>query len=248
MQVTFDDWGLGYKVALADVAIGLLMLVFSPLVGGIFYWGLTGALNLFGAPEGRTFLPPSEPETGTELLLLLGLCVLVAGVCVFCVRLVLELLELAGRPTLTRRLRPQGKLALGVAAAGAVVFAGGAIPLFVLSFFFVEYEYSFAGATSMLDAISQAGRLLMVCSLITLFMWGRGTRGALFRWADSLGWARVRCGWINRLAVAMLLGGIVSATFFFMLPFDDVAPGFATVGIAALFLGIVPQFLAGRRP
>ena len=247
--VTFADWGLAYKVALGDVALGLFVAVCSPFVGGIFHRGLSWALGILGAPADRALLPANEPRTGTDLLLLIGLSILVVGVCVFAVRLVLELLGLAGAPMLTRRVRPRGRLAWGTAAAGLVVFAAAEFPSVVLSLLFVDAESSISGVVSALDVMSQAGRLLMVCSLITLFLWRRGWHGrlgALFGWADAVGWARLHWGWLNRLGAALLVAGIAAQVPF--LPFDDVASAFTVAGIIVLISGVVPQLAASGRP
>ena len=244
---TFADWGVAYKVALGVVTVGVFVVVWSPFVGSLLYdQGVTPLIELLGAPEGRQALPAHEPETGTELLAVLGGYNVVVGICMFCARLVLELLGLAGEPILTGRMRPPGKLALGTAAAGVVVFAAGAFPGLLISLFFIDHESAVLGITATLDAISQAGSLLLVCSLITLVLRGRGIRGALLGWADVVGWAKLRCGWINRLSMALVVAGMIGAVPF--LPFDSVATIFASTGVTVLALGIVPQFRAGGRP
>ncbi len=247
VRTTFADWGVGYKVALGVVAVGVFLVVWSPFVGGVFYdHGITPLLELLGAPDDRQALPADEPETGAEFLAVLGGFNVVVGVSIFCVRLVIELLGLAGVPVLTRRVRPPGKLALGTAAAGAVVFAAGTFPGILISLLFIDYESAELGVTSTLDAISRVGTLLLVCSPITLVLRGPGVRGALLAWADKIGWAKLGCGWINRLSVALVGAGIIGAVPF--LPFNDVATVFVRTGLTILALGIVPQLLAGGRP
>ncbi len=243
---TLADWGVAYKVALGVIAVGVFMIVGSPFVGGILHTqAITPLIELLGAPEDRQNLPAHEPRTSTELLAVLGGCNLVVGISMFCVSLVLELLGLAGAPILTRRMRPAGKLALGTAAAGLVVFAAGAFPgILVSQIFFIDYESEVQGITSALDVISKAGGLLLACSLITLLLWGRGIRGVLFGWADAVGWAKLRCGWINRLSVAFVVGGTIGSVLFF----GDVAAVFTSTGVIVLVLGIVPQLLAGGGP
>ncbi len=245
VRTTFADWDVAYKVALGDIAFGTLMIVLSPFVGGVFFRGLTQLFPLLGVPEDRQFLPASEPQTGTELLGVLGAYILAAGICIFCVRLVLELLGLAGEPKLTRRMRPPGKLALGTAAAGVVVTAAALFPETLFYLFFLNYT---PGDLSIVDAIWQAGRLLLICSLITLFLNGRFLNGP---WTDAVGWGRICWGWINRLSVALVVGGTISMIPFFRIwepwmPFDDVAGIFVSIGVAVLVLGIVPQLLAER--
>ncbi len=246
--MTFANWSVSYKVALGVMLVGVLMMVSSPFTGEPFYGAVTPFIELLGAPEGREFLPAQRPETGAELLALLGGCNFAVGVCMFCVFLVLEVLELASPPVLTRRMRTRGKLALGAAAAGLVVFAAGALPRVLLSLLFVDYEPGLPGIIGALDVISQAGGLLMVCAAITLLVGGSRRHGLLLRWTEVVGWGRVRRGWINKLGLALIAGGFISSMFRFIMPFDDVANGFANVGLIVLVLGIVPQLLAVGRP
>ncbi len=247
VRTTFADWGLAYKVALGDVAFGVLVLVLSPFVGGVFYTlAIEPLISRVDVPEGWR----ADPQSGTTLLALLGFYLLAAGICIFGVRLVLELLGLAGAPALTRRMRPRGKLALGAAAAGTVVYAAGTLPAILLDELFTHGEFPVPWIASALDATSQAGGLLVLCALITLFL-GGGRRGALLRWTDAVGWGKMRWGWINKLALALIAGGLVSMFPFFWtpwMPFDDVSDIFASTGVILLVLGIVPQFLASRGP
>ena len=159
----------------------------------------------------------------------------------FLVRLVFDLLELAGGPVLTSGMRPPSKLALGTAAAGTVVFSAGVFPMVLLSLLFVDYESAVTGIMSALGAVLWTGLLLLACSLMTLCF-----HGALFGWADVWGWAKLRCGWINRLSVALAVVGLIGMIPF--LPFDEVAAVSALTGAAVLVLGVLPQLLAGRRP
>ena len=249
-----------YMVAWGVVAVGVLIIVLSPFVGGLLHTqAITPLIELLGAPEDREFLPKYRDQTGTEILAMLGGANLIVGICIFLVGFVIELLGLTGKSRLTRRMKRPGKLALGTAAAGVVVFAAAASLEILFSILFDGYESAVHGIMSALDVISQAGRLLLVCSFITLFLWGSGVRGILFGWGhgirnvlfgwpDAVGWAKVRCGWINRLALALIVGGLISMTLQFMMPFDDVAGVFFSTGIAALALGIVPELLARGRP
>ena len=244
VRTTFADWGVTYKVALGVVAVGVFMIVWSPFVGEFLYTRtITPLIDLLGAPQERRFFTRDEPQTGSEILALIGGCNLVVGICMFCVRLVLELLRLAGEPALTRRMRPPTKLALGTAAAGVVVYAAGKLPEILISLSFIHAELEVLGITSALGTISQAGGLLLVCSPITLFLRGHGLRGLLLAWADVVGWAKLGCGWINRLSVALIVVGVIGA-----IPFGDVASIFFSTGVTVLVLGIVPQILASRRP
>ena len=245
-RATISGWRASHWVALTVIAAGLLMVVWSPFVGDRFYdQAVTPLIELLGAPEEREeSFHPQDPNAGTELLVLLGGCNLAVGLCMFCVLLVLELLGVAGAPALTGGMGPRGKLALGTAATGLVVFAVGALPGFLLGLLFVDHEYAVRGAVRILDVISQVGGLLMLCAAITLLL---GGSGPLLRWTEVVGWGSVRRGWVNRLALALIAGGLVSMVGF-LTPFGDVAGAFFTVGVTVLVLGIVPQLLGSGRP
>ena len=114
IRTTLADWGVAYKVALGVVAAGVFLIVLSPMVGGILHTqAITPLIELLGAPGDRQFLPSGEPRTSIELLAVLGSCNIVVGISMFCVRLVLELLGLAGAPTATRRMKAAGKACAG---------------------------------------------------------------------------------------------------------------------------------------
>ncbi len=245
IRTTLADWGVAYKVALGVMAAGVFLIVLSPLAGGILHTqAITPLIELLGAPEDRQFLPSDEPRTSIELLAVLGSCNIVVGISIFCVRLVLELLGLAGAPIATRMMRPPGKLALGTAAAGLVVFAAGAFPRILVSLLFVDHEFEVQGITSALDEVAKIGVLLLVCSLITLLLRGRGIRGTLFGWADRVGWAKPGYDWINWLSLAFVVVGIIGSFLFL----GAVASVFAGTGAIVLVTGIVPHLLAGGGP
>ena len=240
-------WRASYWVALAVMAVGLLAMVWSPFAGGAFYdRAVTPFVELLGAPEERGFLNAQDPEAGTELMMLLGGCYFAVGVCMFCVLIVLELLGLGGAPALTGGMSPRGRLVLGTAAAGVVVFAIGDLPAFLLSLLFVDHEYAVWRAVRALDVVSQAGGLLMLCAAITHLLGGDRLHGPLLRWTEVAGWGGVRRGWVNRLALALIAGGLIGMVRF--VPFGDVAGSFFTIGLTVLALGIVPHLLAIARP
>ncbi len=246
--MSLADWRVSHRVALGVIIAGLLMMVASPFVGDPFYDQIvTPIIELLGAPEGRAFLHPQDPETGAELLALLGGAHFAVGVCMFCVLLVLELLGLTGAPALTGAMRPRGKLALGAAAAGLAVFAAGQFPKIMLSLLFADHEPGVPGINGAFDVIAQAGGLLIGCAVITLFLGGDRRHGRLLGWTEAVGWGKVRRGWINTLALALIAGGLIGMLRFIM-PFDDVAGAFFTIGLIVLALGVVPQALAIWRP
>ncbi len=244
-MTALTNWDVAYKVALGVMAVGVILIVLGPMVGGILHTqAITPLVELLGAPGDRQFLPSDEPRTSIELLAVLGGCNLVVGISIFCVRLVLELLGLAGAPILTRRMRPPGKLALGTAAAGLVVFAAGAFPRILVSLLFVDHESEVQGISSALDEVAKIGVLLLVVSLTTLLLQGRGIRGTLFGWADRVGWGKPGYGWINWLSLASVVVGIIGSFLFL----GDVASVFSGTGVIILVMGIVPHLLAGGSP
>ncbi len=240
---SFAYWGAAYKVALGVMGVGLFLVVWSPFVGSVFYQQVVmPLLDLLGAPADREFLHPLLPEAGEILMALIGGCNIAAGVVIFCARLVLELLGLAGAPVLTRYMRPHSKLFFGTAATAAVFIIVSRTPIIYLDLLFEDFEFPMPGFYRLLDLAWQAGWLLMVCSLLAAYVGWRGV--TMLRWADTVLWGKMRWGWLNRLALALIAGGLVGVIFGFMLPFDDVAGMFATVGVTALALGIVPQIVA----
>ena len=237
-------WGVAYKVSLGVIAVGVLMIVLSVFVGSLLYTQvMTPLVELMGAPEDRLAFAPSETQNGSVFLALLGAGNFIVGICMFFARLTLELMRLAGEPSMTRGMTRHGKLTLGTASPGVVALAAGASSRVFVSVLFEDYESEvIVGVIQALDAIWHTGLLLMVCSLITVFLRGR----RLFGWADTVGWAKLRWGWLNRLSVALFVTGVIGAIP--LLPFGDVAGIFAITGVAVLALGILPQFLAGARP
>ena len=248
VDMTFADWRVGFKVALGVMGAGAAMLVLSPFLGPVGYeLFITPLIELLGAPDDREFLPRGDSGSGAELLVLLAACNLVAGVSMFCALLMVELLGLGGTPVLTRRMRPRGKAALGLAATGAAVFVPATALRVLLSAVFVDHESEIAWALDTVVGSWRAGGLLLVCSLIPLALSGNLRRGLLLRWTGSVGWGKAGHGWINDLAVALVLGSLFHAVFWF-LPFSGAAALFLLVGAAILVAGIVPHARASVGP
>ena len=228
------------RVALGVIAVGVLLIVASMVAGGLFYGAVVApVVELLGAPDERQFFV--EPRNGGELLALFGFANVVAGICVFCASLATETLGRPASLALTRRMHPRRKLALGAAACGVIVFAAGELPALVIELAFLDPEFHAGGALAALGVVSQAGGLLLVCAAATLLLWGR-----LFRWADDVGWAKLRYSWVNRLAVAAVVCGVFGAMPLF--PFSDAAGAFAVGGVVALTLGAAPHIFGVGRP
>ena len=228
-------WGVAYKVSLCVIAVGVLMIVLSLFVGGLLYTHvMTPLLELMGAPEDRNAFAPSQTENGAVFLALIGAGNIVVGICMFFARLTLELTRLAGETSMTRTMTPQVKLALGTASPGVVALLAGVVSRGFLTALFEDRESEVAGVMPVLDALWHIGLLLLVCAFVTRLFRGR--------WADAVGWAQLRWGWLNRLSAALVVTGIIGSVPF--LPFGDVAGAFTIVGLVVLVLGIFPQILA----
>lgn len=227
--------GLAYKVGVGVIAAGIVIAASSGLLGGAVFALLMRLLALMGAPEERDFLPSDYPEAGSQILNLLGTLVIMCGVWLFSLRLVIELLGLAAKPSLTGRLSPRAKLGLGLIAAGLLVGTLAAVPGAII------YETAPSGEyPPTLETVTTVGGLMVLCGLAVLISRYR----ALLGWADRVGWGKLSCGWINKLG----LGLIVLALAGGILGFEDPATIVAAAGIAILVVGIVPHVLAGRRP
>ena len=222
-----------------------MVVVCSPFLGGVLYRGLAKVLDLFGAPDDRVLFSASELQTGTEVMLSLGFYIVAVGICIACVRFVLELLNLADASQLTLGMGQEAKLAWGAVAAGALLAAAALLPGALISLFFDYYQSPVLERIDQtLDQIWQAARLLTICALITPLF-------AEIKFLDVVGWGRVRWGWVNKLALALIVAGIISLVPFFWspwMPFDDVAGDFVRAGFILLALGIVPQIFGNRWP
>ena len=232
-------WGVAYKVALGVVAVGVLTIVLGLFVGGLLYTlVITPLVELMGAPADRDAFAPSQTENGALLLALIGAGNIVVGFCMFFVRLTLDLVGLTNQPSLTRRMTPERKLALGTASPGVVALLAGGSSRMFLAALFEDHQSEVAWIMPALDAVWHVGLLLLLCAFMTRFFQGR--------WADAVGWAKLRWGWLNRLSAALFVTGIIGAIPLF--PFADVAGAFTLVGLAVLAMGIFPQILAGGKP
>ena len=200
-------------------------------------------MTLLGAPEDREFLPTYEPEAGGHLLQFFGVIILVCGVCIVGIRLVVELLGLAGKPELTARLGWADKLGLGVATIGVLVGASSGITQVLLYEVFL-YEYGPGTAMFALAIVMYAGGVILLGGLAILILRRPGPRRVLLGWTDRVGWGKMGCGWINKLGLGLIALALVGGT----LGFEDLTTIVAAAGIAILVVGIVPHILAGGRP
>ena len=228
--------GLAYKIGAAVVVAGAIIIMTSGLLGEVVFASLMRLLSLLGAPEDRDFLPPSEPEAGSELLNFLGILVIMCGVWMFCLRLVIELLGLATKPALTGKLGPGRKLGLGVAAVGLLIGISAELPRTLL------YEFSRSGESwPPLETIATVGDLIVLCGLVILIP---GLK-AFLSWTNRVGWGKLGLGRINDLGLGLIALAIIIGSIFGL---SDPITIIGAAGIGIILVGIVPHLLVDGRP
>ena len=232
--------GLAYKIGAAVVVAGAIIVLTSGLLGEVVFASLMRLLSLLGAPEDRHFLPPSEPEAGSELLNFLGILVIMCGVWMFCLRLVIELLGLATKPALTGKLGPGRKLGLGVVAVGLLIGILAELPRTLL------YEFSRSGESwPPLETIATVGGLIVLCGLVILIPGGVMLLKAFLRWTNRVGWGKLGLGRINDLGLALIALAIIIGSIFGL---SDPITIIGAAGIGIILVGIVPHLLVDGRP
>ena len=185
--------GLAYKVGLGVVMTGVAIVASSWLLGGVVFAAATALLNLLGAPESRQLLPPHEPEAGKQLLQFFGVVLFVCGACIFSLRLVGELLGLAGHSELISRLRGSEKLGSGAAAVGFLVGVSCGVSQ-VLLYEIFPYEYGTGALMSILETVGYAGGVIFLGGLAVLILGAPNRRRTLLGWTDRMGWGKLGCG------------------------------------------------------
>ena len=235
--------GLAYKVGFGVILTGVAIAASSWLLGGVIFAAVSALLSLLGAPEDHTLLPLSEPEAGGKLLQLLGVVLLACGGCMMSLRLVAELVGLAGRSRFVSRLERTERLGAGAAAIGFVTVVVTGLTQTLLREVFL-YDYGANAAIAALETTGYAAGVVLFGGLALLVLGRSGRHRVLLGWTDRVGWGRLGYGWINKLG----LGLIVLALAGGLLGFEDLASIIAAAGIAILLVGIVPHFLTGGRP
>ena len=94
---SFKRAGPAYKAGLVVILAGVVVFASSWLLGGVVFAAVMDLLALLDAPDDRQFLPADQPEAGGQILQHLGGTLIACGVCIATIRLVAELLGLAGR-------------------------------------------------------------------------------------------------------------------------------------------------------
>ena len=239
-RAPFVDWGVVYKVGVGVAALGLLVIVGSAIFGGLVQRLVMEILELLGAPDDRAFLSRDASGTGGALLFLYGFCLLACGACVFSVRLALELPGLTGQQALTAGMSLWAKLTAGAGAAGVLLLSIAALVEFLFLLFIREDD----DMGTRTGAALTTGAVLIGVAIVAYLLGGAGRRAFLLGWTDRMGWGRVRCGWINRIGLALL----VAAVFFTLLPFSGLATPFIIIGLIALLSGVIPHYLRRGRP
>ena len=235
--------GLAYKVGLGVIVAGVAIVASSWLLGGVAFVAVTGILSLLGAPEDRALMPTGEPEAGGQLLQLLGIVLFACGACIVSVRLIVELLGLAGKPELTARLGRGNRLGLGTAATGFLVAVlSGLAQVLLNEVFFYELDGSMT--MTALEVAGYTGVMALVGGLAVLLLGGPNLRSALLGWTDRVGWGKLGFGWINKLGLGLIVLALAGAT----LGFEDPTTIVAAAGIGILLVGVIPHFLTGGQP
>lgn len=235
--------GLVYKIGLGVILVGIIIAASSWLLGGVTFSVISALLRLLGAPEDRALLAPNQPEAGGQLLQLFGVILLACGSCIVSLRLIVELFGMVGNYVLTFRLKRVDKLGLGAVAIGFLVGVSSGLTQVLLYEIFL-YEYGTGTAMSTLETAGYAGGLILLGGLAVLILRRPGPRRVLLGWTDRVGWGKINCGWINKLALGLLALALAGGT----LGFEEPTTIVAAAGIGIFVVGIVPHILADGRP
>ncbi len=236
--------GLAYKIGATSVAVGALMCLASGPLGGAFFDAAMWALPLLGAPEDRSLFSPYDPQAGPNLIVFLGLLVVGWGAATCSLRLLLELLGLAGRPVLTNRMNSVEKTGFGALSAGVVlIVAAGSGQSFIEDILFDVLLFADSGS-ELLGRVAAAGVFLFWGGVLIL-MFRRWSRlRALTGWSDRFGWGRLGLPWANTLGLALTAAGAIGLP----LGVEGAAMLAAAGGIGVLVAGVVLGRLFGRPP
>ena len=188
------------------ILAGVVVFASSWLLGGVVFAAVMDLLALLDAPDDQQFLPADQPEAGGQILQHLGGTLIACGVCIATIRLVAELLGLAGRPGLTGKLDPADKLGLGAAGIGTLTIVSTGLSQNILYEVFL-YDYGRGAAMVTLETVGRVGAVSLIGGLAVLILRRPRYRRVLLGWADRVGWGKMGCGRINKLG----LGAIVLA-------------------------------------
>ena len=97
---------------------------------------------------------------------------------------------------------------------------------------------------SILETAGIVAGVVLLGALAVLILRRPNLRTALLGWTDRVGWGKLGYGWINKLALGLIVLALVGA----MLGFEDSTTIVAAAGIGILLVGVIPHFLTGGRP
>ncbi|MDE2823769.1 MAG: hypothetical protein OXK79_09720, partial [Chloroflexota bacterium] len=153
--------GLAYKVGLGVIVAGVAMFASSWLLDGVVFAAVMELLTLLGAPEDRQFLPPDQPGAGGQIIQHFGGAIFACGVCIVSIRLVAELLGLAGKPEFTAKLDWADKLGLGAVGIGTLTIVSTGLSQSILYEIFL-YDYGRGAAMVTLETAGRAGAVFLL--------------------------------------------------------------------------------------
>ena len=235
--------GLTHRVGLVFVAVGVLVILASGILGGIFYELVLSLLELLDAPEDRDFLSPDKPGAGPPILRFLGSLIIGCGVLIVSLRLAIGLLGLTARPEPTDKLGPVDKAGLGIAVFGIFMIAAAAIPE-VLLFEILPREPRSLDPIPAFSIVASIGSLCLWSGLLVVALGGPRRREVLLGWTRKLGWGKLGHEWVNKFAIALLVLAIAVS----MVGLEDGAPFIFGAGVAVFLLGIAVNYFAGSNP
>ena len=99
-------------------------------------------------------------------------------------------------------------------------------------------------AMSILETAGIVATVVVLGALAVLILRRPNLRSVLLGWTDRMGWGKLGYGWINKLALGLIVLALVGG----ILGFEDPTTIIAAAGIAILLVGIVPHFLSGGGP
>ena len=236
----FKGLGLAYKAGLVVAAAGVLLILFSGIIGGVFYQLVLTLLELLDAPADREYLSPDNRGAGPVLLQFAGSLIFVCGICVVSVRLALGLLGITSGPELTDKLGPVDKAGLGMGVAGVLLTFSGAIPEVLLNEL-SRPESRQSGLISTLSIVARVGSLFLLCGLLTVALGGPRRREVLLGWSEKYGWGKLGHVWANKSAIGLFVLAVIIS----MMGLENPGIYVAGAGIFLFLVGIAVNYLAG---
>ena len=234
--------GLIYRIGTASVVFGLVVMLCSGLLAGVMSDASNGLVLMIGA-DGRNDSDSSlQISDGASLALAFGVGIVLAGSMVYCLRFLFELLGLTNARHLTASFTFVDKLIAGLAMIETILFIATIVPAFLL-------EEMFAQDSSILSSAIPISFWLMIGGWVIYLVKRTERVPNLFGWMVDFGWGRADWAIINLAATAMILIASVirlfgAETFFGLFTMNSVI----AIGFVLIATGIIPHFLAGKRP